>query len=73
MLFTFKDVYYAVADKFISKSTTNKTWKRNVPESPNLLSRESSQNFFFFCNYPLGGLSQCCLYLELSTRVAEVS
>ena len=40
MLFTFKDVYYAVADKFISNSTTNETW--NVPESPNLLSRESS-------------------------------
>ena len=34
MLFTFKDVYYAVADKFISKSTTNETCKRNVPESP---------------------------------------
>ena len=48
MLFTFKDVYYAVADKFISKSTTNETWKRNVPESPNLLSRESSQNVFLF-------------------------
>ena len=48
MLFTFKDVYYAVADKFISNSTTNETWKRNVPESPNLLSRESSQNVFLF-------------------------
>ena len=67
MLFTFKDVYYAVADKFICKSTTNETWKRNVPESPNLLERESSQNvflFLFFCNYPLGGLSQCYLLLR---------
>lgn len=34
MLFIFKDVYYAVADKFICKCITNETWRRNVPESP---------------------------------------
>ena len=34
MLFTFKDVYYTDADKFICKSSTNETWERNIPESP---------------------------------------
>ena len=74
MLFTFKDVYYAVADKFISNSTTNETWKRNVPESPNLLSRESSQNVFLFFEIILSVVwVNVVSYLELSSRVAEVS
>ena len=55
MLFTFKDVYYAVADKFICKSTTNETWERNVPESP--FKGILSKRFFFCCNYPLSSLS----------------
>ena len=46
MLFTFKDVYYAVADKFICKSTMNETWKRSVPESP--FKGIFSKRFFLF-------------------------
>ena len=53
MLFTFKDVYYAVADKFISKSMTNETWERNIPESP----FEGTLSKRFFCDYPHGVLS----------------
>ena len=34
MLFTFKGVHHAVADKFICKRTMNETWERNIPESP---------------------------------------
>lgn len=33
MLFTFRDVHHAIAKKFICKSTTNKTWVENIPES----------------------------------------
>ena len=62
MLFTFKDVHHVVADKFVCKSTTNDTWKKNIPESP--FKGILSKRFFFGCNYSLSGLSQCCLLLR---------
>ena len=55
MLFTFKDVHHVVADKFVCKSTTNDTWKKNIPESP--FKGILSKPFFFGCNYSLSGLS----------------
>ena len=54
MLFTFKGVHHAVADKFICKRTMNETWERNIPESP---LKGIFFKRFFFRNYPLGGLS----------------
>ena len=59
MLFTFKDVYYAVADKFICKSTMNETWKRSVPESPfkGIFSKRFFFIYRFIFNYPHGVLS----------------
>ena len=66
MLFTFKDVHHVVADKFVCKSTTNDTWKKNIPESPfkGILSKR-----FFFWLYLFSQWSELMLPLTQSWAV----